>query len=71
MLHVVVDKVEIYFAKIGFLDCKWFNLNAPGSYTPLSHSLFGPTEGCPFPWMQEKGHAACGLLIKWKFIWQK
>ena len=26
---------------------------------------------CPFLCMQGKGHAASGLLIKWKFILQK
>ena len=66
-----VNKVEIHIAKIGFMDCKWPNLNAPGSYTPWSHSLLGYIVGCPFHCMQEKGNAACGLLIKWKFILQK
>ena len=28
-----VKKVEIYFSEIGFVDSKWSNLNAPGSYT--------------------------------------
>ena len=32
---------------------------------------FVKTARCPFLWMQEKGNAACGLLIKWKFITQK
>ena len=34
LLQLVVTKVEIYFPKIGFLDCKWTNLNALGSFTP-------------------------------------
>ena len=25
----LVNKVEIYFCKIGSMDCKWSNLNAP------------------------------------------
>ena len=66
-----VNKVEIHFAKIGFVDCKWPNLNAPGSYTPRCHSLLGSIVGCPFHSMQEKGNAASGLWIKWKFILQK
>ena len=33
ILHVVVYKVEIHFAKIGFVDSIWSNLIAPGSYT--------------------------------------
>ena len=66
-----VNKVEIHFAKIGFMDCKWSNLNAPGSYTPWCYSLLGYIVGCPFHCMQEKGTAASGLLIKWKFILQK
>ena len=66
-----VNKVEIYYAKIGFMDCKWSNLNAQWSYTPWCYSLLGSILGCPFHSMQEKGNAACGLLIKWKFILQK
>ena len=37
----LVDKVENHFAKIGFVDCKWSNLNAPGSYTLCCPSLLG------------------------------
>ena len=66
-----VNKVEIHFAKIGFVDCKWSNSNAPGSYTPWCHSLLGPLWGVPFLCMQEKGNAACGVLIKWKFTFEK
>ena len=51
----LINKVEIYFSKIGFVNCKWSNLNVPGSYTPWLHSLLGSTVGCPFPCMQEKG----------------
>ena len=35
----LVNKVEIHFAKIGFVECKWFNLNAQGSYTPRFYIL--------------------------------
>ena len=55
MLHLTCDKVEIHFSQIGFLDCKWSNLNAPGSYTPWCHSLLVSTVGCLFLCMQEKG----------------
>ena len=34
-----VNNVKIYSAKMGFKDCKWSNLNTPGSYTPWCHSL--------------------------------
>ena len=69
---LLAKKVGIYFVKIGFVDSKWAYLNASGSNTPWCHSLFGYNEECPFfHWMQEKGNAACGLLIKWKFILQK
>ena len=62
MLHVVGNKVEIYFSKIGFLDCKWSNLNTPGSYTPWCHSFFRSTVGgVPFTLHAGKGNAACGL----------
>ena len=32
----IVNKVEMQFAQIGFVDRKWVNLNAPGSYTLVS-----------------------------------
>ena len=35
MLHVVVNKVEIYFGKIGFADSKWSNLNAHTSLNTI------------------------------------
>ena len=63
---LLVKKVEIFFTKIGFVYSKWSNLNAPGSYTSWCHLLLGSTVECPFLWMQEKGDAACGLVIKWK-----
>ena len=66
-----VNKVEIHLAKIGFVECKWSNLNAPGSYTPWSHLLLGCKLEYPFHSMQEKGNVAFGVLIKWKFILQK
>ena len=59
----LVNEVELHYAKIGFVDSRWSNLNAPWSYTPWSHSLLWSTEGCPFPCMQEKGNAASSL---WK-----
>ena len=49
----LVNKMEIIFCKIGFVDCKCSHLNAPGSYTPWSHSLLGSIVGCPFFCMQE------------------
>ena len=64
-------KIEIHFSISGLMDCKWSNLNAPGSYTPWCYSLLGSLVGCPFHSMQGKGSAACGLLIKWKFLFQK
>ena len=60
-----VEKMEIYFPKIGFVDCKM-----PGSYTPLSYSVWRSIMECSFPCMQEKGNTACGLLKKGKFIFQ-
>ena len=30
IMHVIVNKLEIHFAKIGFADCNWSNLNAQG-----------------------------------------
>ena len=61
----LANKVEIYFAKIGFVDSRWSNLNAQGSYTPWCNPILGFTVGCPLVGcMQEKGNAACGLLMK-------
>ena len=65
------NNMEIYCTKIGFFDCKWSNLNATGTHTPCCHSILGSTVGCPFSLMQEKGNAACGLLIALKFTLQK
>ena len=52
--------MEIHFAKIGFLDSKWSNLNAPGSDAPWCHPLFGSSVGCPFPL-----HAGKGKCCMW------
>ena len=35
------NKAEIHVAKIGFVDCKWYDLNAPGLYSPCCRSLLG------------------------------
>ena len=48
MLHVACEEVEIYFAKIGFMDSKCSNLNTPGSYALCCHSLLGCILGCHF-----------------------
>ena len=57
-----VKEVEIHDAKMGFVDFKWSNLNAPGSYTPWCHSLLESNVGCPFLCMQEKENPAFGCL---------
>ena len=36
-----VIKVEIHTAKLSFMGCKWSNLTAPGTGTPVSHSRMG------------------------------
>ena len=41
MLHVNANKVKVKLDKIGFIDCKWSNLNGPGSYTSLVSFTFG------------------------------
>ena len=71
MLHVSVNKVEIHFTKLGFMDCIWPNLIAPGSYTPLCHSLLGSTVECPFLWMQEKRKCCMRLVNKVEIYWAK
>ena len=67
----LVNKVEIYFSIMGFLDSKWSNLNTPGPFTSSKLSLVVSLVGWPFLCMQEKGNSACGLLIQWKFILKK
>ena len=34
-----VEKLEKFFNKMGLMGCKWSSLNAPGTETPLSHSV--------------------------------
>ena len=51
MLHCrmwLINKVELHWAKIGIVDCKWSNLNAQRSYTPWCHPFLGSYVGCPF-----------------------
>ena len=67
----LVDKVEILRAKIDVLDCKWPNMNDPGSYILFDIIFLGFTLGCPFPCIQEKRNAANDLLITWKYCVQK
>ena len=50
-----VNKVEIHFAKMGFMDSKQSDLNAQMPYTPYCHSFLGSTVVCSFLCMQEKG----------------
>ena len=49
MLYVACYKVEMYFSKIGFVDCIWSNLNALVSFT------FGVNCGVTFPLYEGKG----------------
>ena len=41
MLHLAFEKVGIYLWKIGSVNCKWSNLNVPGSYTDTGKFLQG------------------------------
>ena len=34
-----VKKLGNFQNKMGWVDCKWYSLNAPGTETPLSHSV--------------------------------
>ena len=43
----LVIEVEIHFEKIGFVDCKWSNFNAPESY-PYVSLTFRAHCGLPF-----------------------
>ena len=47
-LHVDIKKAEIRFSKIGFMDFKWSELIAPGSYIPWSIHFWGLLKGVPF-----------------------
>ena len=33
------EKIENFRNKMGLKGCKWFSLNAPGTQTPLCHSI--------------------------------
>ena len=57
--------VEIPFAKIGFVDCKWSNLNAPVpvSYIFLASFNFGVNSGLPFSLDAGKGKC-CMWFVK-------
>ena len=43
-----VKKMENVWNKCGLTGCKWSSLNAPGTETPLSHSVL-ELEQLPFP----------------------
>ena len=49
-----VNKVEIILGKIGFVDSKWSNLIAQGSYNLWFHSLLGPLWGALFTTCRER-----------------
>ena len=67
MLHVARNKVKICFVKIGLMDSKWSNLNAPGSIMPLSIiQLRGPLWSALLPACRkrENMHVACNKVEK-------
>ena len=59
---VHAERGEVYFSRPETRNSS--NLN-------VWHSLWRSSVGYPFLCMQEKGNTACGLLMKWKFIFQK
>ena len=61
MLHVSVNKVEIYFSKIGFVDCKWSNLNAQGHLPLGAIHFWGTLWGVHFTACRKREmlHVAC------------
>ena len=56
----LVNKVEMYFSKMGGMDSKWPNLIALCEYSLWCHSILGFTVGCPFLCMQGKENYARG-----------
>ena len=69
-------KVEILGYKISWTGCKWSNLNAPRSETPVSHSLLGdslspifsPCSFLPsFLWGNKKLDLPVWKAKRWKF----
>ena len=70
LLHAGHYKVEIYFPKIGFMDCKFSNLNATGSCAPWCHALCGPL-WVLFPLDAGKGNCYMWVIKKWKDIFPK
>ena len=61
----LANKVEIHFAKIGFVDLRWSNLNASGSYTLRCYPLMGYNRNCPFSACREKGTSKCPPKSEW------
>ena len=59
-----VNKVEISFVEIGFMDCKLFNLNAATPHTPWCHPLFGSIMGCYFNIFENWRHGPRACVIE-------
>ena len=51
-----VKKMENFQNKRGLMGCKWSSLNAPGTETPLSHSVLELGE-FPFPIIRPKSRS--------------
>ena len=66
-----VQKMQIFLNKMGWKGCKWSSLNAPGTETPLSHSVL-ELEEFPFLHYWLSGVINFGLPVwkwkKWKMI---
>ena len=71
MLQMACKKSEINLAKIGFLDSKWFNLNAAGSCTPLTSFTFGAHYGVPFSLHAGKGKCCMWIVNKVEILFAK
>ena len=71
-----VKNMEIYLAKIGFLDSKWSNLNGQGSYTPGCQLLSVSSSGCsrsymPVPFRSSNPQSPWSPTILSRSFWPK
>ena len=71
MLHVAWSWSGHLFSKNRPVGLQMAQLECRRVIQTHSVILFWGPLGVPFLCMQDKGNAACGLIIKWKYVFQK
>ena len=73
MPHLALEKVEISRWEMGFVDSKWSNLNASGSYNPVIHfwvhcvaslSLHAGNGKC-YMWLTDRVEIYYSKIVLW------